>query len=151
MENNTNKKIMHEKWGKSVIDLGFCVVPSILIEGQHKLGLNSQQATILMHLISYWWEKDKQPHPAMQTIANRMDISKRQLQRYMTELENTGFIKRISRENENKGKLTNEFDLSGLVKKLQEIAPDFKSAREKSKALKKAASQRNNTFKNKKV
>lgn len=150
MKNNTDKKTLNNKWGKSVLDLGFCVVPSIFIEGQHKLGLNSQQTTVLMHLISYWWEKDKKPHPAMQTIADRMGISKRQLQRYMTDLEDSGLIKRIYRKNDNKGKLSNEFDLSGLVTKLQSIAPDFKEAREQSKAIKNAVGQRNK-FKSKKV
>jgi predicted transcriptional regulator len=142
MKNDPDKKTLHEKWSKPVLDLGFCVIPSIFIEGQHKLGLNSQQAIVLMHLISYWWEKDRKPHPAMKTIADRMDISKRQLQRHVKELEDNGLIKRISRENEAKGKLSNEFDLSGLVERLKSIAPDFKEAREKSKELKKIAGRR---------
>lgn len=35
-----------KKWGKNVIALGFCVVPSLLLRAQQRLGLNSNRRVL---------------------------------------------------------------------------------------------------------
>lgn len=131
-----------KKWGKDVMREGFTIFPAILFRGQQRLGLNSTQMMVLIHLADYWWQKDNSPRPAMKTIAERMGISRRQLQRYMGELEQAGLVKRIERKAHNQGKLPNEFDLSGLVERLKKLAPEFREAKEQSKAFRKGVTTR---------
>ena len=58
--------------------------------------------------------------------------------RYMAELEEAGLLSRRDRYATNGGRLSNEYDLSGLVEKLKKIAPEFEAAKE----VKRQASRR---------
>ena len=42
------KKASERKWGKPVMDLGFCIIPSLLLRAQARLGLNPTQLAVLM-------------------------------------------------------------------------------------------------------
>ena len=53
-----------KKWGKNVIALGFCVVPSLLLRAQQRLGLNPDTACVLMQLCDFWWDSDRKPFRA---------------------------------------------------------------------------------------
>ncbi len=44
------------KWGKKVIVMGFCIVPSLLLWVQNRLGLNPTQLAVLVQLCDFWWE-----------------------------------------------------------------------------------------------
>ena len=50
-----SKKASELKWGKAVMDLGFSIVPSLLLRAQPRLGLNPTQLAVLVHLADYWW------------------------------------------------------------------------------------------------
>lgn len=127
-----------KKWGKAVMKLGFCIIPSILLRAQQRLGLNPTQLAVLLQLCDYWWDHDRKPFPSKETLAERLGLSARQVQRYMAELEEAGLLVRKDRYAVNGGRLTNEYDLSGLVEKLKKIAPDF----EEAKQVKRQASRR---------
>jgi hypothetical protein len=62
-----------------------------------------------------------------------MGKSPRQIQRYLTELEEAGLIKRIERFKGHKAQTTNGYALDGLVAKLKEIEPQFQKAVEQRK------------------
>lgn len=51
----------------------------------------------------------------------------------MAELEDMGLVKRNPRASVLKGKLSNEYDLSGLVARLKELAIEFRAADEEAK------------------
>jgi hypothetical protein len=57
----------------------------------------------------------------------------RTVQAYLTSLEEKGFIRRVERFKPNKGQDANAYDLSGLVAKLQALAPEFKKVAEQNK------------------
>jgi hypothetical protein len=116
-----------KKWGKAVIDLGFCVVPSLLLRAQARLGVSPVQLAILLHIIDHWWFAEQLPFPSKATIAARCNLSSRQVQRYLSELEKAGFITRIDRFVDTKGQQSNFYDLSGLVAKLKKLEPEFSS------------------------
>lgn len=119
------RKSSEKKFGKPVMDLGFCIVPSLLMWGQARLGINAVQFNIIMHLADIWWEKENRPWPKKQLLAERMGMSERQIQRQIAELEAAGLIQRIERTRPGRGKTSNEYDLSGLVRKLQALEPEF--------------------------
>lgn len=127
-----------KKWGRAVMKQGFCIVPSILLRAQRRLGLNPTQLAVLMQLCDYWWDHTRKPYPSKETIGERLGLSARQVQRYMADLEAAGLLTRNERYAKNGGRLSNEYDLSGLVEKLKKIAPDFEEAKE----VKRQASRR---------
>lgn len=124
-----------KKWGKAVINLGFSIVPSLIFHAQLRLGLNSGQLILLLHLADYWWQKENMPHPSKATLAQRMNVKPRTIQRYLTELEDAGFIKRVKRLATNRGQLTNQYDLTGLVTKLQKFEPEFTEVKKQGKRV----------------
>ncbi len=131
----TKTQKSQEKWSKEVLDEGFCIVPSILLRAQKRIGLNPSQLILLIQLLDYWWEVDNKPFPSKKDLGNRVGLGARQVQRYLTDLENAGLIKREARVVAGKGRTTNKYDLSGLVKKLNELAPEFKQVKELKKAV----------------
>jgi len=129
------------KWGKAVMDLGFCIVPSLLLRAQRRLKLNPTQLAVLMHLADYWWEVNRKPYPSKGTLGERLGLSGRQVQRYIAEMEEMGLVKRIERRAAHRGKLTNEYDLSGLVKRLKELEPEFREVEEEIKTRRRQVAQ----------
>lgn len=119
-------KASEAKWGISVMKLGFCMVPSLLLRAQHRLGLNPTQLAVLLQLCDFWWEESRKPFPSKERLSERLGLSPRQVQRYIAELENVGLVRRVERIGSHGGKLSNIYDLSGLVARLKELEPDFR-------------------------
>jgi DNA-binding transcriptional ArsR family regulator len=132
----------NRKWGKQVIELGFCLVPSLLPRAQQRIGLNPTQLAILIQLCDFWWDSERKPFPSKETLAQRLSLSERQVQRHIAALEKAGLIRRIERRSANGGKLSNTYDLSGLVKQLQKLEPEFREIEEAAKAARRAVSKR---------
>lgn len=131
-----------DKWGKDVIALGFCILPSLLLRAQRRLCLSPTQLAVLIQLADFWWDAGRKPFPKKADLAHRLSLSERQVQRYIAELEEAGLVKRIERRAAHRGKISNEYDLQGLVDKLAEIEPDFREAAEEARAARKAAAGR---------
>jgi DNA-binding HxlR family transcriptional regulator len=126
------RKSSEKKYGKPVMDYGFCIVPSLLMQAQARLGVNPVQFNVIMHLADIWWEAGQRPWPTKKLLADRMGMSERQVQRQIAELEQAGLITRVGRTRPGRGKTSNEYDLSGLVKKMQELEPEFTEAKKES-------------------
>lgn len=60
-------------------------------------------------------------------------MGERQIQRQIAELEKAGLVRRIARTRPRRGKTSNEYDLSGLVEKLQELEPEFTKVKEENR------------------
>lgn len=140
--NKATERASEKKWGKDVMALGFCIVPSLLLRAQQRLGLNPTQLAVLMQLCDFWWASERKPYPSKKTLAERLGLSPRQLQRYIAELETTGLVKRNERRASHGGKLTNLYDLSGLVNRLKELEPEFRDVEEKVRSDRKAVARR---------
>jgi hypothetical protein len=126
-----------DKWTPAVIKLGYTTLPSLLLRAQAKLKINPVQLNVLIQLIEHWWEADKNPFPAKETIARRMNKSTRHIQRILTQLENVGYIKRIERFLGHKAQTSNAYSFDGLVKKLVALEPEFRKAAEQNKIRRK--------------
>ena len=135
-------KSSEEKWGKKVMALGFCIVPSLLLRAQSRLGLNPTQLAIILQLCEYWWESERKPYPSKKAMSDRLGISPRQVQRHLAELETANLISRIERRGSHGGKLSNRYDLEGLVLKLEELEPEFRLADESAKTRRRDVSKR---------
>jgi hypothetical protein len=62
-------RVNEKKWSKVLMDAGWTAMPSVIIERQKALGLDSLDMNIILHLASYWWTRDNKPHPSKTTIA----------------------------------------------------------------------------------
>lgn len=129
------RKASEKKWGKAVCDLGFSVIPSLIFRAQARLGLNATQLAVLLQLADYWWDSERHPYPSKTTLGERLKLSPRQVQRYIAELEKAGLVRRIARHGAHKGRLTNQYDLSGLVDKLNKLEPEFRKVAEMNKQI----------------
>ena len=108
---------IQEKFGDALL-LGFTVVPAILLREQHTLRLNDGEMLLAMHLLLAWWEKDRLPYTKPTTIARRMGVTARTVQRHMKGLEDKGFLLRVI-DPEDSAKAS--FDLAPLVSRLQDL------------------------------
>lgn len=132
-----------DKWGVKVMALGFCVLPSLIFRAQRRLGLNPTQLAVLLQLADFWWDAGRKPFPKKSDLAERLNLSERQVQRHIADLEKAGFVERVERTAIHRGKISNEYDLSGLVEKLKVLEPQFREAAEDAKARRKAVARPN--------
>jgi hypothetical protein len=57
---------------------------------------------------------------------------------YIADLEQAGLVQRVGRIGAHGGKLTNTYDLTGLVRRLQELEPEFPQIEEEIKSRRRA-------------
>jgi predicted transcriptional regulator len=131
--NKGEKTKLKQRYSGDVIERGYTLVPTILLWGQAKLGLEANELNVLLQIMSHWFFADNEPHPSKEKIAKRMGRHPRRVQAYLTSLENKGFIARRARYRASGGQDTNGYDLSGLLQKLKVLAPEFKKASEQNK------------------
>jgi predicted transcriptional regulator len=85
---------LQEKWGAG-LDGGFLLIPVLLLKRQQELSLDNTEVIVLMHLLAAWWDKDKRPYPRASTIATRMGLTARTVQRSLQSLEKKEMIVRV--------------------------------------------------------
>lgn len=148
VELNTKKasRASERKWTKPVMNLGFTILPSLIFRAQARLGLNATQLAVLLHLADFWWDQGRKPYPRLKTLAERLNLSTRQVARVIESLKTAGFVETEERTAAGYGRMSNFYDLSGLVAKLTKLEPEFREADEmkrkvssKGGLLKKAA------------
>ena len=120
------------------------IIPSLLLRAQQRLGLNPTQLAVLMQLCDHWWDSDRKPYPGKKALADRLGLGPRQVQRYVAELEQAGLVKRIERRAAHGGKLTNVYDLSGLVERLKTLEPEFRAVKEEARDARKSVTRPRN-------
>lgn len=109
-----------EKWGEA-LDGGFQVLPDLLLRSQRELKLSVTDLVVLLHLTMAWWDRGRSPFPRTTTIARRMDVSDRTVQRSIERLRKLRLIYRKSRKDEG-GEVRTAFDLTPLAERLRDIS-----------------------------
>lgn len=95
--------------------------------------VNSTQMIVLLQLLEFWWIEERSAYPSTATIAERIGMSSKQVQRTVNELAKKNLITRINRHLPKGGKTSNEYKFDGLLKKLNTIEVDFDKARKARK------------------
>lgn len=128
---------LEDKWSAQVMKLGYTGLPNLLLRAQGKLKITPMQFNALVQVIEHWWEAERDPFPAKDTIARRMNKSPRMVQRYLTQLERAGMIRRIARYSGRKAQINNAYSFDGLIKKLKALEPEFSKEAEQKRLRKK--------------
>jgi predicted transcriptional regulator len=108
------------KWGDA-IGAGYQVLPDALIRGQHLLELSATDVVVIANLNQVWWFKDRRPYLQPRTIAKRMGVSERSVQRSLSRLRTKGFLRQV-RKRQDDGTIRYYHDLSGLRDVLGQLA-----------------------------
>ncbi len=101
------------------------MVPDVLVRYQGRLGLSPTDVCVLLNLGAHWWYPESQPSPRSQTIAHRMNVHVRMVQRSLSSLKAAGFID-LHKEGGRR-----HCDLKPLVKRLEALAERDLWSREK--------------------
>lgn len=110
---------LRAKWGEAVGEgSGWVAVPLPLLRLQVKLGLTATDMMVLINLLAHWWNPLAPVFPRTSTIARRMGVNDRTVQRSMSKLVRQGLAERGSDE---RGRRTYQFN--GLVKRLKRDLP----------------------------
>ena len=117
-------KVNEKKWSKPLMDAGWTVIPTVIIERQQVLGLDPIDVNILMHLASYWWTHDNKPHPSKKTIAAAIGVHPRTVQKRIANMEKDGLIRREERRTLGQGSKTNLYHFDGLIKEATPFAKE---------------------------
>lgn len=103
------------KFGE-VADAGFQPVPDVLLLHQRELGLRSEDLNVLLQITTHWYFPEKMPFPWTSTIAKRMGVSPRSVQRSVSRLRKLGILGRTQTDGRP------AYDLKPLVEKLRPFA-----------------------------
>lgn len=123
-------------WGKELIDgLGFTALPWIVLERQSDLGLDAVDITILLHLASFWRTRDNPPWPSKGTLAARMSVTPRTIQRHTAKLEAKGYLARVEKKRPHGGTQSNTYDLRGLIEAARPFADSTRQRKREAAAI----------------
>ena len=117
MPSQTLSAAVYAKFGEASI-AGFQAVPDLLLKHQHHLGLSSTDLNVLLNVLMYWWYPSQKPYPRSLTIAKRMGVSARTVQRSLLQMESKGLLIRESAQNG-----PTYLNPMPLVARLEELAP----------------------------
>ncbi len=125
-------KVDERKWTKPLMDAGWTVMPSVILDRQQALGLDAVDVDILLHLAKHWWERDRLPFPTKKAIAECMGVSESTVQRRIAKMERDGLIERVYRFSpKHQGQRSNAYDFSGLIKEATPYAEEALAERER--------------------
>ena len=103
------------RFGDSLLDAGFTAVPNIVLNSYAKLGILPSELIFILQIWQYWWT-DKLPYPPLRAIADKMQISKRQVLKYVSSLQEKGYLLVTHRYGDNGALLASEYDFSPLIR-----------------------------------
>ena len=109
------------KWRHAALG-GFQVIPDILFKKQAELDLSATDMLVLINVTMHWWYRDQRPFPRTTTVANRMGVDSRTVQRSLQKLMDLGLVARV--EEEKDGETRQVIDLEGLVSRLSDYVKD---------------------------
>jgi len=116
---NENRITVAEKWQGAVTEgSGFVAVPMALLRLQSKYGLTATDMLVLINLLAHWWDPSRAVFPRSSTIAARLGVDKRTVQRTTQKLSKKGMLTKLTLPD---GKRAYAFD--GLVSRLARDIP----------------------------
>lgn len=149
IKTHENHSVIDEYWGKDAIAFGWTAIPNSLLMLQGRLKIGSTEMCILMHIMMHQWPEhgDAPAYPSMNTIALRMGVTKRTIQRGVSKLESLGLLeKNATSRNDFITHGRNLFFTESLKRELNKKSKELKILKEKNKALDEIKENKNADF-----
>ncbi len=124
---------LEQKWGKLIIEAGWLAVPSVFLQRQRAFRLDPLDLNILLQIADHWWERGNLPFPSKKTLAERIGVDPRTVQRRIAQMEKDGLIHRIPRRHNSGGSKTNIYSFDGLIREAEPYAQEILNERDKRK------------------
>lgn len=105
------------KW-KDAARGGFQVLPDILLKKQVELGLSATDMLVLINISMHWWYEEQKPFPRTTTVAARMGVDPRTVQRSLQKLIDLSLVSKVLEDKD--GESRQVLHLDGLVERLSE-------------------------------
>lgn len=107
---------IYDRYG-DVSAAGFQPLPDVLLFHQAELGLRSEDLNVLLNILAHWYHPGSMPYLRTSTIAKRMGVSSRSVQRSLQRLREQKLLARgeDTREGE-------RFDVTPLLERLTPYA-----------------------------
>jgi hypothetical protein len=109
---------VRSKWDY-VTDPGFLTLPYVLLLHQADLKISSEHLNVLLNVIAHWHSNGRMPYPRTTTIAKRMGISPRSVQRSLSWLIRNEFLAKAPRASRDDPQ---QYNMLPLVEKLKPYA-----------------------------
>lgn len=111
-----------DKWQGAVSEgSGFVAVPMTLLRLQTHLKLTPTDMVVLINLLAHWWDPTRVVFPRSTTIATRMGVAKRTVQRSTQKMVRAGLMTREFVEHN--GTKRRSFQFTPLAAKLAKDVP----------------------------
>ena len=105
-----------EKWSPVLMEAGWTVIPSIILEKQHAIGLDAIDVNILLQLARHWWYAENPPYPSKASIAKCLGVDPSTVRRHIAKMEAADFIHREARyDRKFGGQESNIYHFDGLI------------------------------------
>ena len=116
---------------------GWSPVPDVLLFNQHKLKIQSDDLVVLLNLMAHYYIKNEMPFIRPTTIAKRIGISQRSVQRSIARLRKQGLI--LKGKHAANGHITH--DLTPLIARLQPMGVERIAERKLRQEQKRSVAQ----------
>ena len=103
------------RFGDAVLQEGHTAVPNLVLRRYASLGITPTEMMFIIHIWQFWWT-ERQPFPSLNTIAGRMNISRRQARNYTQSLKEKQFLVVRDRFSSTLGQISSEYDFSPLLR-----------------------------------
>ena len=118
-EGESRSKVAEAWPGLIVEDSGFVALPMALLRLQAKLELTPTDFGVLANILAHRWKAGDVVFPRTTTIAKRMGVTVRTVQRSTTKLAKLGYIEKVITTNGMRA-----YDATPLVGKLKALMPE---------------------------
>ncbi len=102
------------RFGDELLEEGFTTVPNLVLRFYAALRITPAEMMFIIHVWEYWWN-EKDPYPSLPKIAPRMNVSRRQAQKYVASLRQKGYLVVQERYIPGLGQTSNEYDFARFL------------------------------------
>src|SRR5262249_14240099 len=113
---------LERRWGQELIQAGWLGLPSVFLQRQNAFQLDPLDLNIGLQIADHWWEPDNHPYPSKRSLAERIGVDARTIQRRIARMEHDGLIERVPRRSAHGGNKTNIYRLTPLIEKAKPFA-----------------------------
>lgn len=111
---STTTTHIEKLWGKSILSEGFTSIPNILPRIYRKLNITHGELGLILNILTYKHD-ERNPFPSYATLADNMDCSEKQIQKYTQSLVTKGLLNVQQRMTAYNQFGSNEYDLTPLI------------------------------------